>query len=223
MPFIPLPEGQKPRISAAFRISRGIIFTSDEEGRRQESGLALGREKTDHGNKLPNRPGEDRLSRVRNALRIGFASQRLHACRLGRSNHRAGAGEGVPHHSAGNRRANAWPRARRSRDFGISRRGDALDAARPRLSEPAGLGPCGRPDRRVAHDLRRVLPWSVFSRPRARPDSSSSRPCSASASAVARNASTVARSRARAPFTAIASAFRWPTTTTSLLPRVTPV
>jgi hypothetical protein len=36
MPFIPLPEGQKPRISAVFRISRGIIFTSDEE-----SGLAL--------------------------------------------------------------------------------------------------------------------------------------------------------------------------------------
>jgi len=43
-----------------------------------------------------------------------------------------------------------WP-VHRSRDFGISRRGDALDAARPRLSEPAGLGPCGRPDRRVAH------------------------------------------------------------------------
>jgi hypothetical protein len=32
----------------------------------------------------------------------------------------------------------------------------ALDAARPHLSEPAGLGPCGRPDRRVAQDLRRV-------------------------------------------------------------------
>jgi hypothetical protein len=43
----------------------------------------------------------------------------------------------------------------RSRDFGISRRGDALDAARPRLSEPAGLGPCGRPDRRVATLVRK--------------------------------------------------------------------
>ena len=82
-------------------------------------------------------------SLIANALRIGFASQRLHACRLGRSNQRAGAGEGVPHHSARNRRAHAWPRARSSRC--------REPRHRPAPSRPgARVTPCGGARRRSA-------------------------------------------------------------------------
>ena len=53
----------------------------------------------------------------------------------------------------------------RCRDFGGSRRGDALDAARLCFSEPADLGPCCRPDRRLAYDLRRLrLPARSYGR-----------------------------------------------------------